>query len=387
VYGAEASKTPFSGTEIAQIRRILSHIYRLEYDLAGSMCQAMIRERPDDPAGYVYLARTYWSDYLNRDQALSIYRFAADDFFTNYNKYKIRIDPEAEARFRDVSRIAIEKSRTILKNSPNDLRVKYLLGVAYQNLASFEATVTHGWWASFMNGDKNVRQHREVQKRMPGFADASMAMAVYDYVAASVSWKIRWLSVLLGHPGSKTGAKQELERVISNAELVNDDARIVLAVLYTRDREYDKALIKLKELQSRYPTNYLLHLERADMHVRMKQFETAIGEYSLILGKTRSESSGYGRLEKAIVRNRLGLAQRAFGKLGLAEAEFRRAVADSSASERSRLIARLELAKTLDLAGNRQQAIGLYRDVAGQDPKGFYGREAENLIEKPYKGR
>jgi tetratricopeptide (TPR) repeat protein len=383
---AAESPAVFSDAEITRIREVLRHIFRLEYDQAKNICDAMIRERPEDPVGYVYLARTYWSDFLNRNQALSIYRFAADDFFVNYNKYKVRVDPASEQMFRDVTRTAIEKSRNALKKNSRDLRVKYLLGVAYQNLASFEATVTHGWWSSFMNGDKNVKQHREVQKRAPAFADAALALAVYDYVAASVSWKIRWLSVLLGHPGSKSGAKAELERVVAEAKLVNDDGRTVLAVLYTRDREYEKALAKLQELRAAHPTNYLLHLEIADMYVRMKRFDSAIVEYSNILGMTRSNALGYGRMEKAIVRNHMGLAQRAFRKFGPAESEFRVVLDDPAASAHSRLTARLELAKTLDLGGNRSQAVDMYRALTKEDPFGFYRKEAETWLEKPYTG-
>ena len=382
-----AEPVVFQEAEIHRLRDVLRHIYRLDYDKAKAICDEMIRERPDDPVGYVYLARTYWSDYLNRDQALSVSRFAADDFFINYNKYKIPIAPESEKRFRDVTQTAIEKSRAMLKRNPNDIRVKYLLGVAFQNLASFEATVTHGWWASFMNGDKNVKQHREVQKRAPSFADAAMALAVYDYVAASVSWKIRWLSILLGHPGSKTGAKAELERVVVQAQLVNDDARTVLAVLYTRDREYDKAFAKLSELRAAHPTNFLFHLELADMHGRMQHYDAAIREYSSILGMIRSNTNGYGRLEKAQVRNRLGIAQRGFRNYTAAETEFGAVLSDRSASAHSLLKARLELAKTLDLTGKRESALEMYRKVSKEDPFGFYRKDAENWMEKPYAGR
>jgi len=386
-YAPAAEPVVFQQPEIERIREILRHIYRLDYDKAKAICDDMIRERPQDPVGYVYLARTYWSDYLNRDQALSVSRFASDDFFTNYNKYKIRIAPESEQRFRDVTQMAIEKSRAVLKQNPHDLRVKYLLGVAFQNLASFEATVTHGWWASFMNGDKNVKQHREVQKRAPSFADAAMALAVYDYVAASVSWKIRWLSILLGRPGSKTGAKAELERVIAQAQLVNDDARTVLAVLYTRDRQYEQAFAKLSELRAAHPTNFLFHLELADMHGRMQHYDAAIREYSAILGMIRSNTNGYGRLEKAQVRNRLGLAHRSFRNFAAAESEFRAVMNDTAASAHSVLKARLELAKTLDLAGKRESALELYRAVSKEDTFGFYRKDAEGWIARPYAGR
>ena len=54
----------------------IREVYNLEHDKAVIRFEAMIRESPNDPTGYAYLAWAIWLKELAKRQELSIDRFA-----------------------------------------------------------------------------------------------------------------------------------------------------------------------------------------------------------------------------------------------------------------------------------------------------------------------
>jgi tetratricopeptide (TPR) repeat protein len=214
----------------------------------------------------------------------------------------------------------------------------------------------------------------------PNFHDARLAIGVYQYVAGSLKWNVKWLAVLMGYRGSRERGKQELATAAEKGSLVGDDARVVLTLIHTRERSYQKAFDYLNELLRKYPRNYLVHLDMGGMALLMKRPEAAIEIYQDILRR-------HERLERASVYNRLGVALRERKDLKTAVEWFSKALQETAASARSKTIARLELGKTLDLLGRRAEARERYREVAeAEDVAGSRG-EAQDLLRRPYVGR
>ncbi len=141
-----------------------------------------------------------------------------------------------EAEFRRLTWEAIEKARRRLENDPQDLAARFLRGLAYRNLASFEVSLKRSWWAAFRAGAKTVRDHRELFRSHPDFHDARLSTAVYDYVAGSLPGSVKWLAFPLGYRGDRERGKRELELAAEKAPLAGDDTRVVLALIYTRER-------------------------------------------------------------------------------------------------------------------------------------------------------
>ena len=92
----------FPARQMERIQQGVRAIYNLEHDRAIEIYQAMIDESPDDPAGYTYLAKTYWLQELVSKQELSIDRFAASDFFCR--------DGEVQTESRSHCRAAVPPS-------------------------------------------------------------------------------------------------------------------------------------------------------------------------------------------------------------------------------------------------------------------------------------
>lgn len=379
---AAAAQDLFPASQLARIREGLRDIYSLDHGRAAANFERMIAESPDDPAGYAYLATTLWLQELSEKQELSIDRFAASDFFAEKAQPLFNVDPALEARFRQLSEEAIARSKRRLSRTPEDKTSLYLLGLAYQNLASFEASLKRNWWAAFRYGSRAYGCNWDLLRRDPQLHDARLATGVYTYVAGSLGWSVRWLALLMGHRGSRERGKQELETAARQGQLAADDARVVLTLIHTRERDYQRAYNDLAGLLEKYPRNYLLQLDMAGMAMLMQQPDRAIGIYRDILRKRDALAPNYQRLERASVYNRLGVAFRARNGLPESSDWFRRALAEPAVSARSLALAHLELGKTLGLMGRRDDAIAECRMAAAAPDFAGSRQEAQKLLHR-----
>ena len=386
--GAGSAQTSlFPPEQLARIQSGVAAVYNLEHDRGIATYQAMIRDSPNDPTGYVYLARTYWLKELVAKQELSIDRFAASDFFAETPKYRPQVDPQAEDRFRRTSEQGIGKARSRLEKNPNDLTALFLLGLAYQDLASFEASLKRSWWASFRMGSKAHKYHQRLLRENPSYYDAYLSSGVFQYVTASIPWSIKWLSFLLGYRGSKERGKEELRKTAEKALLAGDDARVILTLIYTREKNFQSAFDEMSILLKRYPKNYLVHLDMGGIALLTKRPDAAITIYQDILRKVEEEQHSYDKLERATVQNRLGVAFRHKGELETSAGWFHKVLEGPATSSLAGTVARLELGKTHDLMGRRTQARRQYQAVLAAEDFAGSRDEARRLLGRSYQGR
>ena len=381
---AVAGEPLFPAQQMERIQRGVSAIYNLEHGRAAEIYQAMIDESPDDPAGYTYLAKTYWLQELVSKQELSIDRFAASDFFAETVKYKPQVDPLVGQRFRQANDLAIAKGRERLKSQPDDRATLFLLGLAYQNLASFEASLKRSWWASFRAGSKTFRYHSELLRRDPSFYEAYLSTGVFHYVVGRLGWNVKWLAFMLGYRGGQEEGKRELRTCTEKAPLVADDARVILALIHTREKNLQAAFDEMSVLLKRYPKNYLVHLDMGGIAMLMDRTDAAVTLYRDILRKMQDGEDTYDRLEPAIVHNRLGVTFRVREEFEHSVSWFRKSLEDASTSTLSRVVAHLEMGKTYDRMGSRQQALRHYESVVALEDFAGSRQEARQLLKQAY---
>ncbi len=380
-----AQKHVLPAAQVAKIKQGLEHVYSLEYAKASQTFREMIAADPADPAGYAYLAFVYWTEELNRKQELSIDRFAASDFFAESSRYKVSVHPDVERRFRETSEQAVEKARARLRANPSDKAALFIAGLAFQNIASFEASLKRSWWAAFRNGSHTHRYHRELLSLEPGFTDGLMSLGVFNYVAGSLSWRVKWVSLLMGYRGSKERGKEQLWAAANKGVLVADDARLSLVLIYTREREFQRAFDLLAGLQKRFPQNYLLQLDMGGLALAMGKVQAAIDIYQDVVRKRQGRIAKYAELDLALLYNRLGVAYRSRRDYNSASQWFQKALSAGPANAPSSTVARLELGKTLDLMGQRNGALAYYRQVADSPDYAGSQEEARALLINPFR--
>ena len=373
-----APRKPFSDEILARVRPILDAIYRLDYPRGEQLAQQLIHDFPEHPAGYVYRSRVFWSEELSKARLQSAQRVLGMDLFSDTPKFKTPVTPEVNGRFRRAAEEAVEKSRNWVRQHPDDAGAQFLLGSAYAFKSGYEFSIEHARYRASEDAGKTFDVLRDTVRRYPEMVDARVITGAFSVLADSLDLKIKWLAWLLGYRGNLEAGRRDMELVAEMVFLENDDARTLLAIVYTRQGRFDQAMTKLSELHAKYPENYLVHLDIAALEMLSNHPAQALTTYREILAKD------YANLERAAVLTRLGVASRTAGDLAESERWLREAAGISNASAVSLGIARLELGKTLDMRLQRAPALEQYRRVLqAQDLLGLH-RDAERWVRRPF---
>lgn len=382
---ASAQRSPLPPDRLAQVRGALDAMYRLDFATAETRCRTMIARWPDDPVGRVYLARVYWQQLLVEERALTVHRFIQPDFFVEKPPERLSADPEAAGRFRAANIEAVRQAEEAVRKRPADPAALFLLGAAYQNEASFLLAINREWWQAFRAGSRSERAHRELLRMDRNYSDALLVTGLFHYTVGALPWSLRWIPLLLGYHGKKAAGLREMEEAAAKGGIVAEDARALLAVLYAIDGRHPPALRKLEELKAKYPENYLTQLDIAGIRMRAGSPAAAIETYRGVLNRLSAAPPGGYPLERAIVLNQLGIASRRAKNLAEAEKWLRSSLSEPSASPRTRTQALLELAKTLDLSGRRDEARALYGQVLDSGDQTGPRQEAERYLKRSYR--
>jgi tetratricopeptide (TPR) repeat protein len=386
--GAAAAPTPFTAEQTAEIRAIVDALYRIDYARAADLSRQLTVHSPDDPTGYIFLARTAWQEELNRKHAMSLDRFAAPDFFVEQKqyRYRLRVSAANQERFERSSAQAIERAKQMLDRDADDERARFLLGLAYQNLATYHASFTGSWWEAVRAGTATRKLHSEVRARYPEFADPLLAMGVYEYAAGSIGTLYKLFGWLLGIHGDRATGLRMLATVAAQGQLLDDDARTMLVLIYTREKRYEEAQQVLRQLGERFPENYLVPLDAATISLRRNRPDEALATLGQVRRDVERNAHGFGRMDRGMVENQVGMALRRKKSFAEAEAAFLRSLETPGVTQQSLVVAHLELGKTLDLMGRHTDAVVHYRAVMAAEDVAGSREEAGRLARNGYTG-
>jgi tetratricopeptide (TPR) repeat protein len=165
------------------------------------------------------------------------------------------------------------------------------------------------------------------------------------------------------------------------------DARLLLSMIYNRERRYHEALELLEDLQQRYPDNRLLWLEGGATALRSRDFGNARRQLDRGFAKLAKVPSPLVFGEEALWYYKRGASLLGLRRDAEAEADLRTALRSEG---RDWVYARVhtELGKLADLSGDRNDACREYRAAvlmakAADDSIGL--ADAESLLAAPYR--
>ncbi len=347
-------------------------IFNLEYDVARQKFKEMTRLYPDDPTGPQMLATTLWLETLNQARRLQSAIYSTQSFYAGTED---KPDPRVVQDFRDLTRRATQLAEARLRRNPRDPQTLYVLGATESLKAAFAATVERRFIAALSSGSSGVETQRDVIKLDPGFHDAELAIGMYDYIVGTLPLPVRMLARIAGAHGSKKRGIQTLERVAKEGQWARDDAKVLLIAIYKKEKRFPEALALSRELQAKYPRNYLFRLETADALVsqaaigrqasKTKEAEAMESEAVSTFERMLHERSTAGAAPRALdlIHFRYGEALLLMGQAQRAAIEFLAATTVRGADPGTVSRAHLRAAQAFDLAGMRSEALAEYRVV------------------------
>jgi len=359
-------------------------LYNLDFNTAQQGYETLTREYPDNPDYWNALASSLLLRIMYEQEKLSLESFSGSSLGTTESRDAV--NAKEEKRLRETVDIAIAKSDAILKKNPRDIRALYAKGISNATLASFEASVKRSYVAAGGKAKAARDLHRQVLKMDSSFDDARMSVGMFNYVVGVIPWSIRLLLSPFGFRGEgKEIGMEQLETAAVKGKSVGTDARMMLIVVYNRERRYEQALKFATELHSRYPRNFIFELAQASIYGKMKRWDDALRTYQEVLAKVEAKKNGYERLAAYRVQHSLGTTNIERHQFESAIDNFDHVVKFKDSPPDAKASAHLWMGKIHDSAGRRAQALQQYDAILALNCNSEFKSQAQQFKKRPFK--
>ncbi len=356
-------------------------LYNLDFNTAENSFESLTREYPQVADYWNALASAEWLKIIYNQQKLDLESFSSSASFGTKDS-RDALNPKDEAKLRQALSTAMAKANATLAKNPNDIRALYALGASNATLASFEGTAKRSYFTAYSKAKEARRLHQRVLQLDPTFHDARLAVGIYDYVVSVIPRFFRILFFIGG--GDKQNGIKELETAAQKGANASTDARMLLVVVYSREKKFNQALRLIEELHSKYPRNFLFELSKASILGKMKRWDDVIRVYEEVLDKVRAKKDGYERLRQEGVYYRIGdsnIQQRQFDR---ALDAFSRVVSGSDSTADEKGGAHLWMGKIFDSKKDRSRALQQYDALLALDCDPGLKDEARRYKRRPF---
>ena len=280
-----------------------NHFFNLEYEEAVRDYRQLVQQNPDDPLAYNSLASAQLYQELYRLGLLESSALRGDNQFLKQERPKP--DPQAKARFEQT----LEHGRTVaeaqLARDRRNHMALYALGNNYALRGNYEFMVDKSYFSALRNGGKARDYCEQLRKLNPQFVDTYLVLGVHEYVLGSLPLPVKVLVGLVGMRGSKQKGQEHVLRVAHEGKWARNEARILLVILYRREKRPLDAARLLEELIQDFPRNYVLGLELASMYSDAGQHDRALATFQDLLKKAEANAPGYQRLPREAVKRKI----------------------------------------------------------------------------------
>ncbi|HTB93663.1 MAG TPA: tetratricopeptide repeat protein [Candidatus Sulfotelmatobacter sp.] len=269
---------------------ILEHIYSGRSDLAIPEAQALEREQPEHPLGYLLEAEARWWQIW----CLSAeYKYGMS---LPWHRGKAAGD---QAYLDVVAKAEALAEAALAKHESAEMHL-------YAGMAGGLASRMYGLRAENRAGARaGVRAREHFMRALaldPTLADADMGLGLYNYYVDTLSAIARVLRFFMGIPGgSKEEGIRQLQLAIDHGQLTPALARYYLAVnLHLFDQKYEQALQVATPLVEKYPENPIFRLVRGDLYGKLGRKELAIADYRAAAAVRMTDAACQKKIEKLV---------------------------------------------------------------------------------------
>ncbi|MCS7043038.1 MAG: hypothetical protein N2036_12200 [Bryobacteraceae bacterium] len=234
-------------------------LYSLDYGRAIRIFEQETADRPDDPEAWNHLAQAILHRALFAAGALDSSAFTAGNSFLR--RPKVPMSEEDMKRFQSAIARSLELCGERLRRNPEDAACLYAAGVAHAHQAQMAMWVKKAWLEALREGSKAREAHEKLSRLDPSMADARLIPGLHEYIAGSLPWYVRGLAFLAGFRGDRRHGIQQMELAVQNGRKTAVEARVMLAVVCRRERQYERAASLMGELAAAFPANHLYRIE------------------------------------------------------------------------------------------------------------------------------
>jgi len=266
-----AALTPFHATDFrpADFRPVdplnqaaFDHYYNLDHDAAIQDFERILARHPNDPFAVNHLLSAIQVRELYRMGAMNTGDYSNDNFIGIAHR---SVDPAQKERIKQLVRQAEKLENAELARNPDNVDMLYARGVTRGQFALYTALIERAWFSALRNAVGARHDHERVLELDPQYTDAKLVVGAHNYVMGNLSLAVKMAVALVGLSGDKEKGLQYLNDAYRANGETSVDAGIVLMVFLRREHRYGEALQIADAIGPRFPRNYLLPLEQANL--------------------------------------------------------------------------------------------------------------------------
>jgi tetratricopeptide (TPR) repeat protein len=284
----------------------IEHLRNLEYDTAKAQLRGYVDAHPSDLQAWNYLAIAILYDEMFERGVLEsgVYGEGGDIFKPS----KVAVAPSFQQELFSI----LDKSQQLagerLRSDPKDKDAMYWAGVGHGTRATYHFALRKEYLSALHEATAAYNYHTDLLKLDPDYVDSYLVVGVNNYVVGSLPWYFRVFASMTGRHGDRAEGLRQVKRVTEQGKYAREDSKLMLAVLYQREKMYAPALSLYQDMARSFPRNYLLQYEVSNLLETTNDWKSAAETYDSILSKHRSGDSGYENIPIAKVLYKSGQA-------------------------------------------------------------------------------
>lgn len=245
----------------AELDQAFARLYNTDFRGAHAHLDRYISAEPADPLGYAMRASAYSFSEMDRLGILESEFFSDDKRIIE--KKKLRPDPAVREQFFRAIEDARARAAKTLTANPNDQNALFSMAVTQGVVMDYTALVDRRQLSSLSSARSANDYAQRLLKLNPQFIDAYLTTGLNEYLVGSLPFYVRWFVHFDGVDGSKTRGIENLQLVARSGHYLRPFAKILLAIVYMREKQLLETQKLLMALTAEYPENPLLRKELA----------------------------------------------------------------------------------------------------------------------------
>lgn len=238
------------------------------FDFAGShrILDRHLTEKPDDPLGYMVRASAYLFSELHRLRILEA-EFLVNDERIKAKK-KDRPDEAVKLAMEEALAQARRHAEVRLAANPGDEEALFTMCAVSGIETDYAALVEKRQFGSLAYARQSQRFAVRLLDQNPRYYDAYLTAGVSEYLVGSMPFFMRWFVRFDQVKGSKKKAVENLKLVAQSGLYLKPFAKILLSIIYLREKRPGESERMLREFAREYPGNPLVRQELARLEQR-----------------------------------------------------------------------------------------------------------------------
>jgi len=356
------------------------HYYNLDYDAAIQDFERILARHPNDPFAVNHLLSAIQVRELYRMGAMNTGDYSNDNFIGIAHR---PADPAQKERIKQLVEQAEKLENAELARAPNNVDMLYARGVTRGQFALYTALIERAWFSSLRNAVGARRDHERVLELDPHYTDAKLVVGAHNYVMGNLSLAVKIAVALVGLSGDKEKGLQYLNDAYHANGETSVDAGVVLMVFLRREHRYGEALQIAEAIGPRFPRNYLLPLEEANLLRVSGKTGEAEEQYRRVWQNGREGK--YGSLHYEIAGLGLGDLLRSEKKYQAAAAAYELVSEVTGADPELLQKANLGAGEMYDQLQKRELAVMKYEAVVATNSGNAEADKARKRIKDAYR--